>query len=148
MASGKIVTYRDSFDPPLVNLHQTVTSLEVNVKGRANCRTVSPLVPVQHPSLLGFRYRSPKFSECGIVFPIYLSPPHTLEEKKSDNHPPGLASVAESRLTKEDLVEHNFHEQQDTYIEIDIETTRAISPAMQREGDGLQGGTARRIRLH
>ncbi|KAH3769646.1 hypothetical protein DPMN_170920 [Dreissena polymorpha] len=35
---GKIFTYRDSFDPSLVNLHQTVTSREVNVTGRAYCR--------------------------------------------------------------------------------------------------------------
>ena len=31
---------------------------------------VAPLVPVHYPSLLSYRNLFPKFSECGIVFPI------------------------------------------------------------------------------
>ncbi|XP_052267533.1 CAD protein-like isoform X3 [Dreissena polymorpha] len=77
--------------------------------------------------------------------------PHTVEEKNSDNPPPGfpgletmvpllLTAVAESRLTIEDLVERlytnprkifNLPEQPDTYIEIDLETTWIIPPAMK-----------------
>ncbi|XP_052761178.1 CAD protein-like isoform X2 [Mya arenaria] len=123
--------------------HLFLTSDDLEHVGQGRGRVKPPLVSREDQDALW---------ENLAIIDIFATDhaPHTVEEKCSENPPPGfpgletmlpllLTAVAEGRLTIEDIVDRlytnprkifNLPEQPDTYIEVDLETTWIIPPAM------------------